>query len=307
MNIIKKVPVPLCGVMLGFAALGNLLQSYGEGLRLVCGIVAAFLLILVLLKLIMFPKMIKEDMQNPIMASVSGTFPMALMLLSTYVKPFIGPAAMYIWFFAIGLHIVLIVYFTVKFILKLQLPKVFASYYIVYVGIAVAAVTAPAFEQTGIGTAAFWFGFVTLIILLVLVTVRYVKCPQIPEPAQPLLCIYAAPTSLCIAGYVQSVTPKSRGFLLAMLAVATVLYIFSIVKAIGYLKLKFYPSYAAFTFPFVISAIATKQTMACLANMGQPMPVLKYVVLIETVLAVVFVVYTFIRFMGFLFINQPAK
>ena len=307
MNIIKKVPVPLCGVMLGFAALGNLLQSYGEGIRLVCGIVAAFLLILVLLKLIMFPKMIKEDMQNPIMASVSGTFPMALMLLSTYVKPFIGPAAMYIWFFAIGLHIVLIVYFTVKFILKLQLPKVFASYYIVYVGIAVAAVTAPAFEQTGIGAAAFWFGFVTLIILLVLVTVRYVKCPQIPEPAQPLLCIYAAPTNLCIAGYVQSVTPKSRGFLLAMLAVATVLYIFSIVKAIGYLKLKFYPSYAAFTFPFVISAIATKQTMACLANMGQPMPVLKYVVLIETVLAVVFVVYTFIRFMGFLFINQPAK
>lgn len=307
MNIIKKVPVPLCGVMLGFAALGNLLQSYGEGIRLVCGIVAAFLLILVLLKLIMFPKMIKEDMQNPIMASVSGTFPMALMLLSTYVKPFIGPAAMYIWFFAIGLHIVLIVYFTVKFILKLQLPKVFASYYIVYVGIAVAAVTAPAFEQTGIGAAAFWFGFVTLIILLVLVTVRYVKCPQIPEPAQPLLCIYAAPTSLCIAGYVQSVTPKSRGFLLVMLAVATVLYIFSIVKAIGYLKLKFYPSYAAFTFPFVISAIATKQTMACLANMGQPMPVLKYVVLIETVIAVVFVVYTFIRFMGFLFINQPAK
>ena len=307
MNIIKKVPVPLCGVMLGFAALGNLLQSYGEGIRLVCGIVAAFLLILVLLKLIMFPKMIKEDMQNPIMASVSGTFPMALMLLSTYVKPFIGPAAMYIWFFAIGLHIVLIVYFTVKFILKLQLPRGFASYYIVYVGIAVAAVTAPAFEQTGIGAAAFWFGFVTLIILLVLVTVRYVKCPQIPEPAQPLLCIYAAPTSLCIAGYVQSVTPKSRGFLLAMLAVATVLYIFSIVKAIGYLKLKFYPSYAAFTFPFVISAIATKQTMACLANMGQPMPVLKYVVLIETVIAVVFVVYTFIRFMGFLFINQPAK
>ena len=303
-DIIKKVPIPLCGVMLGLAALGNLLQSYGEGIRSVCGIVAAFLLILVLLKLIMFPQMIKEDMQNPIMASVSGTFPMALMLLSTYVKPFIGPAAMYIWYFAILLHIVLIVYFTVKFILKLQLPKVFASYYIVYVGIAVAAVTAPAYEKTGIGSIAFWFGFVTLILLLVLVTIRYVKCPQVPEPAQPLICIYAAPTSLCIAGYVQSVMPKSRGFLLAMLAVATVLYIFSLVKAIGYLKLKFYPSYAAFTFPFVISAIATKQTMACLANMGTPMQVLQYVVLVETVIAVVFVVYTLIRFLGFIFASN---
>ena len=303
-DMIKKVPVPLCGVMLGLAALGNLLQSYGEGIRSVCGIVAAFLLVLILLKLIMFPQMIKEDMKNPIMASVAATFPMALMILSTYVKPFIGPAAMYIWFFAIALHIVLIVYFTVQFILKLQLPKVFASYYIVYVGIAVAAVTAPAYEKLGIGSAAFWFGFVTLILLLILVTMRYVKCPEVPEPAQPLICIYAAPMSLCIAGYVQSVMPKSRGFLIAMLAVATVLYIFALVKAIGYLKLKFYPSYAAFTFPFVISAIATKQTMACFANMGQPMPVLQYVVLIETIIAVVFVVYTLIRFMGFIFASN---
>lgn len=300
-DMIKKVPVPLCGVMLGFAALGNLLQSYGEGIRYICGLVAAFLLILVLLKLILFPQMIKEDMNNPIMASVAGTFPMALMLLSTYVKPFIGSTAIYIWFFAIGLHIALIVYFTMKFIVKLQLPKVFASYYIVYVGIAVAAVTAPAYDQLGVGTATFWFGFVTLIALLIFVTMRYIRCPQVPEPAQPLICIYAAPTSLCIAGYVQSVTPKSKGFLLAMLAVATVLYLFALVKAIGYLKLKFYPSYAAFTFPFVISAIATKQTMACLANMEQPMPLLKPVVLIETIIAVVFVVYTFIRFMGFIF------
>lgn len=303
-DMIKKVPIPFCGVMLGFAALGNLLQSYGEGIRSVCGIMAAFILILVLLKLIMFPQMIKEDMKNPIMASVSGTFSMALMLLSTYVKPYIGAAAKYIWFFAIALHIVLIVYFTVKFVVKLDLTKVFASYYIVYVGIAVAAVTAPAYEQLAVGTVAFWFGFVTLIALLILVTIRYVKCPNVPEPAQPLFCIYAAPTSLCIAGYVQSVTPKSRTFLLAMLAVATVIYVIALVKAIGYLKLKFYPSYAAFTFPFVITAIATKQTMACLVKMEQPLPILKPVVLVETIIAAVLVIYTFIRFMGFVFSSK---
>lgn len=303
-DMIKKVPIPFCGVMLGFAALGNLLQSYGEGIRSVCGIVAAFILILMLLKLIMFPQMIKEDMKNPIMASVSGTFSMALMLLSTYVKPYIGAAAKYIWFFAIALHIVLIVYFTVKFVVKLDLTKVFASYYIVYVGIAVAAVTAPAYEQLAVGTVAFWFGFVTLIALLILVTIRYVKCPNVPEPAQPLFCIYAAPTSLCIAGYVQSVTPKSRTFLLAMLAVATVIYVIALVKAIGYLKLKFYPSYAAFTFPFVITAIATKQTMACLVKMEQPLPILKPVVLVETIIAAVLVIYTFIRFMGFVFSSK---
>ena len=103
------------------------------------------------------------------------------MILSTYVKPFIGQAAYYIWLFAIALHIVLIIYFTVKFVFKLQMPKVFASYYIVYVGIVVASVTAPAYEKLAIGSAAFWFGFVTLIVLLVLVTYRYVKFKEVPD------------------------------------------------------------------------------------------------------------------------------
>lgn len=301
MNVIKKVPIPLCGVMLGTAALGNLLQSYSEGIRYACGVVSGILLVLILLKVIFFLPMVKEDMKNPIMASVSGTFSMGLMLLSVYVKPFIGQAAFYIWLFAIALHIVLIVYFTAKFIVKLEMPKVFASYYIVYVGIAVTSVTAPAYEQFGIGTAAFWFGLITLILLLVLVTVRYVKYPKVPDPAKPLICIYAAPASLCIAGYVQSVTPKSYGLLMTMYVVATILYLFALVKAIGYLKLPFFPSYAAYTFPFVISAIASKQTMACLANMGRPIPALQYVVLIETVIAVLFVVYTLVRYIGFLF------
>lgn len=304
-DTIKKVPIPLCGVMLGLAALGNLLQSYSEGIRYFCGILAAFLLVLVLLKLIMFPQMIKEDMKNPIMASVSGTFPMALMLLSVYVKPFIGKGAYYIWLLTVCLHIILIIYFTAKFLLKLQMPKVFASYYIVYVGIVVASVTAPAYEKTGsIGTYAFWFGFVTLILLLILVTYRYIKFKEVPDPAKPLICIYAAPTSLCIAGYVQSVTPKSYTFLIGMLVVATVIYLFALIKAVTYLKMPFYPSYAAFTFPFVISAIASKQTMACAANLEHPMPFMQYIVLIETVLAVVFIAYTFIRYMGFLFAGK---
>lgn len=298
---IKKVPLPLCGVMLGTAALGNLLQSYSESIRMVCGIFAAFLLILLLAKLILFPQMIKEDMKNPIMASVSGTFSMALMILSTYIKPFVGQAAFYIWMFAILLHVVLILYFTVTFFLKLDMKKVFASYYIVYVGIAVAAITAPAYEKTSIGTAAFWFGLVSLVLLLILVTYRYVTVQTVPDPAKPLICIYAAPASLCVAGYVQSVTPKSFGFLMALFVLAVILYVFAFIKAAECLKMPFFPSYAAFTFPFVISAIATKQTMACAVKLGQPLPMLSVLVMIETVIAVGLVIYTYIRFMMFIF------
>lgn len=306
MNIIKKIPVPICGVALGCAALGNLLQSYSEGIRYFCGILSAIFLLLFILKAVCYPKMLLEDMKNPIMASVSGTFSMALMLLSTYIKPFIGQGAFVIWCIAIALHIALILYFTVKFIFKFDFKKVFASYYIVYVGIVVAAVTAPAYEQLGVGAAAFWFGLVAFLVLLVVVTIRYTKYTEIPQPAKPLFCIYAAPLSLCVAGYVQSVTPKSATFLLVMLAAATLIYVITLVKAVGYLKLPFFPSYASFTFPFVISAIASKQTMACLAKMEQPIPALKYLVLLETIIAVLLVAYTYIRYIGFIFSN-PEK
>lgn len=63
---------------MGFAALGNLLQSYSESIRLICGLISAILGILLICKCVLYPSMIKEDMKNPIMASVSGTFPMAL-------------------------------------------------------------------------------------------------------------------------------------------------------------------------------------------------------------------------------------
>lgn len=297
---IKKVPVPLCGVALGLAALGNLLQSYSEGVRSVLGILAAALLLLFVIKCFMFPAMLREDMNNPIMASVAGTFPMALMLLSVYAKPLFGEVSKYIWFFAILLHVALIIYFTVKFIVKLAMPKVFASYYIVYVGIVVASLTAPAYEMLWLGAAAFWLGFVCLLALLALVSVRYIKHRQMPDPAKPLICIYAAPVSLCVAGYIQSVAPKSFGFLIAMYVVAFVLYLFSLIKAVGYLKLPFYPSYASFTFPFVISAIATKQTMVCAEKLGSALPFLQPVVLVETVVAVILVAYTLVRFIMFL-------
>ena len=300
-RMIQRVPLPLSGVMLGFAALGNLLQSYGEALRWGCGVVCVLLLALILLKLILYPSMIREDLQNPILASVAGTFSMTLMLLSGYVQPWIGHAARYMWYGSILLHVALMVYFTVKFIVRLQMQKVFASYYIVYVGIVVASVTAPVFDAEKFGTAVFWFGFAALVVLLVLVTIRYIRYRNVLEPAKPLICIYAAPTSLCVAGYVQSVTSKSMIFLLCMLFVATLLYLFALVQVVRYRKLPFYPSYAAYTFPFVISAIATKQTMACLSAMNQPMAALSVLVLIQTIVAVILMVYVLVRFMNHIF------
>ena len=295
--MLKKIPLPITGVMLGFAALGNLLQSYSDTLRLGCGIIATFIGLIILLKIIFYPKQWVEDMQQPITASVFGTFSMAIMLLSVYAKPLFGKNAVIIWYIGLAIHILLILYFTFKFILKFDLKKVFASYFIVYVGIAVASVSAPAFEQTLIGKYTFWFAFITFILLLFVVGYRYLKYRDIPEPARPLFCIFAAPMSLCLAGYIQSVSPKSKAFIVGMAIVAFLLFVLVLIFLIRFLKLKFYPSYAAFTFPFVISAIAMKQTNAFLQMQDIKVRGLTTLVLLETILAAVLVLYAFTRYL----------
>ena len=298
--MLKKIPLPIAGVMLGFVALGNLLQSYSESIRLACGIISLILGLLLICKITIYPSIVKDDMKNPIIAGAFATFPMAIMLLSTYIKPFIGEKAVFIWYLGIILHIILIVYFTIKFILKFNINKVFTPYFIVYVGLATSSVSAPIFQKTNIGTAAFWFAFSLCMILLVVITYRYIKHKEIPNPAQPLFCIYTAPVSLCLAGYIQSVQTKSLLMIGFLAILSFIIYIMVLFKLPKYLKMPFFPSYSAFTFPFVISAIGMKMTMAYLTNMGYNMVFLKYIVLLQTIIATLLVIYTLYRFILFL-------
>jgi exfoliative toxin A/B len=69
----------------------------------------------------------------------------------------------------------------------------------------------------------------------------------------------------------------------------------------------FFPSYAAYTFPFAISAIASKQLMACSVAMEQPMAFLKPIVLIETIIATCTTLYAFVRYLMFLFGSGEKK
>ncbi|MEG2119452.1 MAG: TDT family transporter [Pseudoflavonifractor sp.] len=298
---ICKVPIPIAGVALGLAALGNLLQSYSGYLRWVCGGVSALLMALLLLKIILFPDMIRKDYGNSILASVSATIFMTVMQLAGYVRPLLGVAATAIWLAAIICHLTLIVWFTLHFIRNFRLEEVYPTYFIAYVGIVVAAVTAPTFDMAGLGTVIFWFGFSLYLVMLVLVTMRYRSIPVAPA-AKPLFCIYAAPMSLSLAGYLSSVESKSVLFAVVLAVAAQILYIMVLTQLPKLLKLPFYPSYAAFTFPFVITAFALKKLLAWLVVEGYTVPaVLNAVVLVETVFAAAMVTYVLARYLYYLF------
>lgn len=308
-EIIKKVPIPTAGVALGMAALGNLLQPYSEAAHALCGVLALGLVLMLAAKIAMFPNMIRDDLRNSILASVSATLFMALMQLAGYLAPLAFQPAFALWCAAVVAHLGLMAWFTKRFIARFQLKEVFPTYFICYVGIIVASVTAPVFGMEAAGEALFWLGFVCYLVLLVVVTARYLK-HEVPEGAQPLFCIYTAPMSLSIAGYLSSAAQPDAAFVAVLLVAAQALFAVVLVRLPKLLRLKFYPSFAAMTFPFVITATALGKALSFLRAEGFALPgALDALLAVETALALGMVAFVFGHYLRFFFKRaaQPAS
>ncbi len=299
-HMIKQVPIPIAGVMLGLTALGNLLQDYSETVRLFCGGAAAFLGVFLFLKFCIHREQIKEDYENPILASVSATIFMAAMQLAAYAHPYIGGAAFLIWTAAVAGHLTLIVWYTKKFLLRFRLEEVFPTCFVTYVGIIVGSVTSATFGMEAVGRILFWLGFCAYGVMFLLISCRYAKI-RVPEPARPLFCIYTAPMSLSLAGYLTVMEEKSLVFVIVLEVLAQALYLMVLTQLPRFLKLPFYPSYASFTFPFVITAFALKKCLIFLGESGVSVsPAISWLLKGETVIAVLMVIYTAGHFIWYL-------
>lgn len=302
-GFLKKIHMPMAGLMLAFATLGNLFQSYGDVYRNIMGSISAILLIVLTFKFAFDFKGLKNEMDNPIGASVFPTYSMGIMLLATYVKPYNGSLAYGVWIVGILIHISLIIRFSMKFIRKFNIKQVLPSWFIVYVGIAVAAVTGKVFNQT-VGQLAFCFALIAYLILIFVVGKRVFVVKEIPEPALPTLIIFAAPGSLCLAGYLNAFDQKNLFIFWLLLVLSQLFYIFALIKLMTLIKLKFYPSYSAFTFPMAISALALKLSNGFLINQGVKIPLLAILIKVEELIAVIIVFYVLIRYLENLVKNK---
>lgn len=298
--ILKKYPVPISGLILGLAAAGNLVQSYGEIYRSIFGITSAALFVLMIVKMVKYTAGVKESLQNPVVASVFPTLSMAAMLLAAYLKPVSSLVAFIMWTAGLIAHILMILWFSKKFVSNFKIKQVFPSWFIVYVGIVAASVTAPAFKMNTAGQIIFWFGFASYIVLLPIVLYRTIKIKEIPEPASPTLIIFAAPASLLLAGYINSFAEKNMSIVWLLAALSIIMYIAAIIMLPKLLRLKFYPSYSGFTFPLVISGIAMKLTNGFLSKSGNNVAWLKYLVKFQEAAAVAIVLYVLYRYIQFL-------
>ena len=298
MNIIKRLPLAITGLILAILSLGKIFADFSS----IFFIIGSILIFLIFLKLVLHYDIFINELNTLITLSTFGTFSMALMLFSTYLKPLFLPLsqsiAFGIWILGIIIHLSILIVFTKNYVIKdFDIENVFATWWIVYIGITMASITAPAYNLQEYGFIFFGVGFILMIPTLVLVSYRYLMFTAIDDQFKPFICIYTALFSILIVGYVNALT-INENFLSVIYMFACIFYIFAIFHAIRLLimeRLEFMPSFSAFTFPFVISGIATGEAYKYFGFSA-----LNYLFYIQAIIALVLVIYVSYKYFVFL-------
>ncbi|GMA07860.1 C4-dicarboxylate ABC transporter [Tetragenococcus halophilus subsp. flandriensis] len=304
----QKLPLPIAGVALAFLTWGNILKEISSVMYIFCGIIASLILALIIIKLFTSAKLVRLELTNPIIATSFATFPMALIVFSTYLIFLNENFAKFVWLTGLALHFILLIFILNTFVRSFTWEGFCATYFIPFVGFVVASVTASVFAMLTLGKILFYLGLVFFAILLLPVLYRIFVIKKMSIWLQPTNMIIAAPANLCLAGYLSSFLNPSVGIVSVLLGLS-LMSTFS-----GYyffMRMKqqiFFPTFSAATFPFAISALATKKAAEFFIIQGYSFSKIFAVIAdIQLILAIFLCIYILIRYSRFLFIKEEKQ
>ena len=200
----KKIPLVFSGCLLGLVGAGNLLADSLPFLAHAFSLTGLFFWFFFVVYHAIRWQETKIEFQQPALLSGMATFPMAGMILSTYLLrlfPAFGGLSQLVWWSAFLLDLGLILYFTKTHVLARPRANATPSWTVLYVGIAVAALTYPVVGIREIAYLALVIGFGLTFLLYPLIYHDLKKSP-LPSHLLGQEGIYCAPFSLLLAALV---------------------------------------------------------------------------------------------------------
>jgi len=291
----KKLPLVFSGCLLGLAGAGNLIADTWPVLSHLFSLTGLVLWLFFLILHLFNWEETRKELTKPPLLSGMATFPMAGMILSTYVFrvfPALSLLAQGIWWFSFLLDLVLIATFTIKFACPGRRVNATPSWTVLYVGIAVAALTYPLVGIIEIAYATLSFGFVLTFYLYPLIYSDLKKEP-LPLALLGQEGIYCAPFSLLLASLVRVGGAGLPTWLLIVMILASQSFFFFVLTRLPHiLKRGFQPAFSALTFPTIITATSLKMAQGILK-----LPFLDYLVLAETVICLTILFFVLVGYL----------
>lgn len=296
MNFLKNYPLPISGMFLSMLTLGNILQVYSSFIKIVIGIFITFFYFMYLIKIFIFRKDVISNFNNSLVASSFPVIAMASVVYSSYVKFLSEEFANFLWYGAVIFYAIYIPYFSYKFLRNFEIEKVFASWYIVYVGPAIIGIFSKISGNYFIGKASFYFGFINFLVLLPIICYRVIKYRSLSDIQRPSLIVLAAPASLLFLSYYFSFAEKNYKMIVFLFCCSLIFYLLSLIFLPRIIKQDFQPTISAITFPMVTGAYVSKIMTELFVNYSFIFSFLYFVQLIIANFVVVFALGSYIKF-----------
>ncbi len=257
---LDKLPSAVASLALSLSTLGILwsytIPKYQHIIDPITLFAAIALLSLLFLRFIFYPKTLYTEILDTYRVSLLPTVPMALMIVAQKLLPINERFASTLWLFAVTLNLLILYFFTTRWIHQFNVKHTLPSWLLPPTGLAFASLTSIGMSFDSLRELLLYIAIAYYIILLPLMMARVNIEDKLPDYAKPTLTIIAAPPNIVLATYLSispHINPTIICFLVPLcLSFTSTIYLY----LIRLIRLPFKPSHAVMNFPAIIGSTA---------------------------------------------------
>lgn len=271
---LKNYPIGISGTCLAFITLSNSWQIKGISyFKPIAITLAVCMLILMLIRVIRFPKVMFEELKNPVTGTFYPTMGMVVWLISSFFYSSFPVVCSYLWIAAVIYHYVIVIFYTIIRFKERNFNNIMPTCFIVYTGMITGSVASKGMDGVipqipQIAHFMLMFGFIFYTLLLPVVLYIVFRSEKLDDHKLPTVGIICSPAPLGVVG-ILTIEPNPNKYMLAWLVITGLILL---VVVYGYIfklfKEGFKPSYAAFTFPLAIATLAAYKLSSYCIGLG---------------------------------------
>lgn len=262
---IKNFPISFFAVIMGLTGLAiaymrasfleETLKSAGIGLAYLATVIFCLFLFVYLIKIIKYMPQVKAEFLHPIKSSFFPTISISLLLLSIAYASINQSLSFFMWFFGTILHFIFLVRILTYWINKeFKIEMINPAWFIPVVGTIIVPIQGMNYSSD-ISWFFFSIGIIFWICLFTIVFYRFIFHNPLPDRLYPTFFILIAPPAVGFLSYTKIVgVIDTLSNLLFYFALFLCIVLFALIKK--FLRLKFYISWWAYTFPLDAITIA---------------------------------------------------
>jgi tellurite resistance protein len=268
-NCIKYLPISLFAMIMGLSGLSlawaktatvyKLPSIIGESLIIITAILFALLLVIYVLKMLFNREALVTEWRNPIKINFIPTIPISFLLLATGFMEVSTTMSEILWLTGATLQLITLLFVINSWLHqeKYEIHHMNPAWFIPAVGNVIVPLAGVALGYGDISWFFFSIGIIFWLLLFVIVFYRIVFHQPLPEKLLPTLFIILAPPAVGFIAYYR-LTGSVDFFAMVLFNFALFLSLLLATQVPRLIKLPFFISWWAYTFPLAAMSIASQ-------------------------------------------------